>query len=149
MTLQGALAILSGVSPLLLIVVGWFLKRRLDDATANRTNAEAGVQKAVEDKTSQEAAGLVITHATQLIEQFKDYQAERDKLAAERIAAGEADRASLSWRVSRMEESFSRLRALLAAHGIWDATALVELRQANKDYPEPPPLPQSIEDYHT
>jgi hypothetical protein len=144
MTLGDALQILGGVSPVLLVVMGGVLKRRLDRATAEKTFAEARAQDAQEDKTRQEAAGLVVDYASRLVNEFRVYQAEKDKLNAERLAAAEQRGRSIDERMNRMEEAFSRLRAVLATHGVWDAAALVELRQIHKEYPEPPPLPQSI-----
>lgn len=146
MTLNEALQILGAMSPILLIVIAAVLKRRLDKAQADKTKAEARVQLATEDKTRQEAAGLVLDHASRLIKEFREYQAEKDGLAAERIAVAEARGRSIEERISRMEEAFSRLRAVLATHGVWDAAALVDLRHTHKDYPSPPPLPKSLDD---
>lgn len=146
MTLGDALQTLGVLSPILLVIMGAVLKRRLDRATAEKTLAEARVQEAQEGKTRQESAGLVIDHASRLISEFRVYQAEKDKLNAERLAVAEARGKSMEERMSRMEESFSRLRAVLATHGVWDAAALVELRRTSDNYPEPPPLPQSLDD---
>ena len=145
MKLTDALSIVGAVSPILLVVLAAVLKRRIDRATADKTLAEARVQEATEYKTRQETAGLVVDHASRLINEFRAYQSEKDTLAAERLSAAEARGRSVEERMSRMEESFSRLRAVLATHGVWDTAALVELRHTHKDYPEPPPLPQSLD----
>src|SRR4051812_5027401 len=129
MKASDALQIAGVLSPFLLIALGAVLKRRIDRATAEKTIAEARVQTAQEDKTRQEAAGLVVDYASRLISEFRVYQAEKDKLAAERLSAAEARGISMEERMSRMEEAFSRLRAVLATHGVWDAAALIDLRR--------------------
>ncbi len=144
MQITTVLQIVGAASPFVLLIVGAVLKRRLDAAQADKTKAEAHVQDAIEAKTRQEAAGLVIDHASKLIDEFREYQSEKDKLAAERLAAEETRSSLIEKRMARMEEAFSSLRAVLATHGVWDAAALVELRHVRKDYPAPPPLPDSL-----
>lgn len=138
------LAILGGISPILLVVVTAYMKRRGDEAIAAKTDAEARVQDALVVKTRQETAGFVIDHAARLVDEFREYQTEKDQLAAEKVAAAGAEIRNLKGRVGAMEDAFNRLRTVMATHGVWDAAALVELRTTREDFPEPPPLPKSL-----
>lgn len=141
-TLDGFLKVLGASTPVLLLVLTAVLKRRHDRAMADKTDAEAHLSRVTADKTRQETAGFVLDQAARLVDEFREYQAEKDIMAAEKIAASEGKLQVLSERVGRMEEYFSRLRAALATHGTWDAAALVQLREIHDDYPDPPGIPK-------
>lgn len=131
MTLTNVLAILGAVSPVLLLLLGAYVKRRLDQATVVKTEAEADVQQATALKVSAEHEGVVLANAKLLIAEARAVQAEKDAIKDERIS-------QLNSRVGKMEERFTRMRAALATHGVWDAAALVDLRTMKPEYPEPP-----------
>jgi hypothetical protein len=156
--LATVLTVFGAISPVLLVVVTAILKRRGDRAIEAKTHAEAKVahaleqktfaeakvQMAVEQKTRQEAAGFVLDHATRLVDEFREYQMEKDALASQKQAVAESEINNLKGRVSRMEDVLTRMRVVIATHGVWDAAALIDLRNSKPDYPEPPPLPKSI-----
>lgn len=145
MTSDDLLKLMGAVSPVLLLVIGAWLKRRSDKAIDAKTNADAQVSRVTADKVKAETDSYFLQNAVRLVDEFKKYQAEKDEMTAEKIATGKEKIATLETRVSRMEESFSRLRAVLATHGVWDANALVDLRVTRPDYPEPPRLPETLE----
>lgn len=135
MTLTSMLAIIGAISPILLLILGAYLKRRLDQAAANKTDAEADVASMTAMKIGAEHDSVVLANAKLLIAEARAVQAEKDAIKDERIT-------QLNSRVGRMEERFSRMRAALATHGVWDAAALIDLRQIKPEYPEPPPVPR-------
>lgn len=137
MTLTNVLAILGALSPVLLLLLGAYVKRRLDQATVNKTEAETDVAEATALKVSAEHEGVVLANAKLLIAEARMVQAEKDAIKDERIS-------QLNVRVNRMEERFTRMRAALATHGVWDASALVDLRAIKPEYPAPPPVPTEI-----
>lgn len=145
MTLTEMLAVFAGASPVLLLLIGAILKRRTDRAINEKTEAEALVAEATADKVKAETDSFFLANAVKLVDEFKKNQAEKDAMYTEKIATNHEKISALTARIIRMEEGFTRLRATLATHGVWDATALIDLRALKPDYPEPPRLPQSLE----
>lgn len=146
MKIQEILAIVGAISPVLLLVIGALLKRRADKAVEEKTRAEAVVAEATANRTRAETDSIFLTNAVKLVDEFKKNQAEKDAIYTEKLATSKEKIAGLESRVNRMEEGFSRLRAALATHGVWDAAALVDLRATKPEYPQPPPLPESLEE---
>lgn len=146
MTLDDFLKFLGGISPVLLLVIGAWLKRRADRAINDKTHADAELLRTTADKVKAETDTLFLSNAAKLVEEFRRQQAEKDELTADRLATSREKISTLETRVVRMEDSFSRLRAVLATHGVWDANALVDLRRTiDAKYPEPPRLPETLE----
>ncbi len=134
MKVADILTIMGAISPILLLVLGALFKRKLDKATEVKTHAEADVQQATALKVDAERESVVLANAKLLIAEARAVQAEKDAIKDERIT-------QLNTRVGRMEDRFNRMRAALATHGVWDATALVDLRSMKPEYPEPPHVP--------
>lgn len=141
MAIDNFLRVLGALSPVLLLVLGAWLKKRADRAINAKNQADAMVSEVTAAKVKAETDTLFLSNAVKLVDEFKKNQAEKDELTAERIAASAEKAQGLEQRIVRMEERFSRLRAILATHGIWDASALIDLRIVRPDYPEPPRLP--------
>lgn len=139
MTVGDFLTVIGAISPVILLVLGAYFKRRLDAATAEKTEAEADVAQATAQKVSAESDSLVLSNAKLLIAEARAVQAEKDAIKDERIS-------QLNVRVNRMEERFGRMRAALATHGVWDAAALIDLRTIKPEYPEPPVVPTEPRD---
>lgn len=144
---QQTLLWLSGISPILVLLLGAWLKRALDKATVDKTGADAEAARASAAKTRAESDSIVLASARALIEQAKAQQAERDAHAAEKAAVSEERIRTLTNRLNRMEDHFARMRSALATHGVWDASALVDLREHKPDYPSPPPFPGGYDDH--
>jgi len=135
------LAWIGALSPIILLGLGAYFKRALDRATVAKTRAEAQERLAAAGKTRAESESIVLANTKALIEQAKAQQLERDAMSSEKLAVAQVQIKGLTGRVGRMEEHFTRLRAALATHGVWDSAALVDLREIKPEYPEPPDIP--------
>lgn len=145
MSLDDFLKTLGALSPVLLLVIGAWLKKRSDQAMNLKAEADAEVSRMTADKVKAETDSLFLANAVKLVDEFRQQQAEKDAVAADKMATSREKIVSLESRVNRMEESFSRLRAVLATHGVWDANAIVDLRRITPEYPEPPRLPEKLD----
>jgi peptidoglycan hydrolase CwlO-like protein len=145
MSLDDFLKLLGGLSPVLLLLIGAWLKKRADRAINDKAKADAELSRMTAEKVKAETDSLFLANAAKLVDEFRQQQAEKDALTADKLATSREKITTLESRVVRMEESFSRLRAVLATHGVWDANALVDLRRAQPTYPEPPRLPENLE----
>lgn len=135
MTLDLFLKWVGGLSPFLLLAGGWLVNRRVTAANAAKAVAEAKLTEANIDKTAMDVQATILANTKSLLAEARTVQAEKDAVKDERIAV-------LTGRVGRMEGRFEMLRTVMATHGVWDATALVDLRGIKPDYPAPPPIPQ-------
>lgn len=129
-----ALAWLGGISPFAAIGGGYLVNRRIQRANAAKTLAEARLAESNANKTDTDIQSTIIANTRTLLAEARTVQAEKDAIKDERIG-------SLVGRVKRMEDRFDAMRTALATHGVWDAAALIDLRQEKPDYPGPPPWP--------
>lgn len=122
-----------GILPFVVLLGGWLVNRQLNRANAEKTQAEARLAEANVDRAATDVQATILANTKSLLDEARALQNEKDAIKGERIA-------TLVERVNKVENRFEALRTILASHGIWDATALVDLRETKPDYPEPPPL---------
>lgn len=135
MQADDALKWIGAASPFLLLLGGWIVNRRMQRASAGQAEAEARLAQAAADKTGADVQTVILANTKELLAEARAVQAEKDAIKDERIS-------QLTGRVGRMESRFENLRTALATHGVWDAAALIDLRQVKgDDYPPPPPFP--------
>lgn len=133
---------IGAVAPFLLLGGGYLVNRRLQRANAAKAAAEARLAEAGADKTQVDVQAAIINNTKLLLAEARAVQMEKDAVKDERIAM-------LTGRTSRLESRFEALRTALATHGVWDAAALVDLRDMKPDYPAPPPFPMTTHDDET
>ncbi len=134
MTSDDILKLIGAASPVILLVGGWLINRRLQRANAAKAAAEARLAEAGVDKAATDVQSTIIANTKALLAEARTVQAEKDAIAQERIKV-------LTERTGRLEGRFESLRVALATHGVWDAAALIDLRAVHPKYPEPPPFP--------
>lgn len=128
------LAALGAASPFLLLIGGWLINRKLQQANAGKAAAEARLAEANAEKVSIDVQAVILANTKNLLTEQRVVQTEKDAIAQERISV-------LTDRTNRLEGRFEALRTALATHGVWDAAALIDLRTVKPDYPDPPPFP--------
>lgn len=124
---------LGAAMPFILLIGGWLVNRRLQKANADKVAAEARLAEASVDKAATDVQATILANTKALLAEARTVQAERDAIKEERIA-------TLIGRTTRLENRFESLRTALAAHGVWDAAALIDLRENRPEYPKWPPL---------
>lgn len=153
--LDVAAKVLGLLSPFLLLLLGWVFKRRIDDATAQASEAQARATDATAEKTRVETSGLVVTNAVTAAEKIVALytaQQERDqRIAAEDRARKDEDaaefRATATTRIRHLEQQVGdlqaqqhRLATSLLPHAVWDGRIWHEMRRLDPDYAAPPPF---------
>lgn len=134
MTSDEILKWLGATLPFVVLFGGWVVNRHIQKANAAKTEAEARLAEAGVDKAAVDVQHVILANTKELLAEARAVQAEKDAVKDERIT-------QLTGRVGSMERRFESLRTSLATHGVWDAAALIELRDQRPDYPEPPPFP--------
>lgn len=137
MTADDTLKWLAALLPFIVLAGGWVVNRRITRANADKTAAEARLAEASIDRAATDVQATILANTKALLDEARAVQAEKDAIKGERIA-------TLIERVNRVENRFENLRTVLATHGIWDAAALVDLRETKPDYPAPPPFDKAV-----
>lgn len=109
------------------------MKRRLDDATTDKTTAEGR-------KAQAETVSIEVATARSLIAEVRAMMAEQKADYAAHLSEQDERIKALTERMSAGEEQQRALRAAFSAHETWDRDAVAALRTAQPDWPDPPPV---------
>ncbi len=124
------------------------LSRRVDEATANKTESES--RKADAETVSIEvstARGLITDIKSMMADQRTNYETQIDMLRGQSEAQiqsvrvqHQADMGALTRRLTGLETRQQSLRSAFVAHRDWDRQATDVLKQVDPDFPAPPPI---------
>lgn len=115
--------------------------RRLDQATAVKTEAETG--KARAETVSIEVAtarALLADVKDMLVDQRQQYESQIAMLQGQQEAQIQSVRVQHQADMRSTAERLSGLEKAVAVHREWDVAATAILRQVNPDFQDPPPL---------
>ncbi|MGX6605677.1 hypothetical protein ACWKSP_26615 [Micromonosporaceae bacterium Da 78-11] len=124
------------------------LSRRVDEATASKTESES--RKADAETVSIEvstARGLITDIKSMMSDQRTNYESQIDMLRGQSEAQiqsvrvqHQADMGALTRRLTGLESRQQSLRSAFVQHGEWDRQATDVLKQVDPDFPAPPPV---------
>jgi hypothetical protein len=113
------------------------MKRRLDQATTDKTLAESGKAAAETKKAAAETVSIEVATARALLSDVKEMMAEQREHYEGKV---ESVRDQHRMDMKALQERLGGIEAAIATHREWDVAATRILRTVSPEFEDPPPL---------